>query len=276
MAQPPPYSRAFSFTDYTANHPSDQQPGVRLDSEYDAIKVTFDAIRVNLALIQRDDGALANGSVGPDQLDPALTLGLRSVTDWAPGHSYIANDAVWTTTGKLYRCVISHTSAAAFATDLNAGKWALVTDMEPQVQNAVNAAIAAGQITVGVDTSTFAGKGSNNVFTGTNTFSGAATFSAAAAFGALPTTSIGPATSAQDYAAWRPTDYGAGKPGMFVRKKAAAGAWAIEIDDGAAGSGTLDLPATTTFGGAAPASQAQITDLTIAIRRARNLAINAR
>ena len=45
MAQPPAYVPAFSFTDYTANYPADQQPGVSLDNEFTHLKTTTDAIR---------------------------------------------------------------------------------------------------------------------------------------------------------------------------------------------------------------------------------------
>jgi hypothetical protein len=286
MAQPPAYDRAFSFTDYTANHPSDQQPGVRLDAEFEAIEVTTDAIRANLALIQRDDGDLRNGSVGPDQLSTALTLGLRSVSTWASGRAFVTNDAVWFGNSKLYRALTSHTSAPAFATDLAAGKWELVLDFAPYAQAAAAEAVTA-EVLAGIDldvdlgpiNTALASKANlagGNTFTGAQLFQSGVTFSAAVALSALPTTSIAAATTAQDYAAWKPTDYGAGKPGLFARKKATATAWAFEVDDGLGGGGSLDLPATTTRGGAALAAQSDVTALQTAVRRARNLALTAR
>jgi hypothetical protein len=39
------------------------------------IKVTLDAMLQNTALIQRSDGALANGSVGQAQLSTSLSIG---------------------------------------------------------------------------------------------------------------------------------------------------------------------------------------------------------
>ena len=39
-----------------------------MDVEFNAIKATLDQVLANIALIQRDDGALANRSVGLDQL----------------------------------------------------------------------------------------------------------------------------------------------------------------------------------------------------------------
>jgi hypothetical protein len=268
MPQPPAYNRAFSFSDYTTNYPSTPQPGVRLDTEFNALATSINAIRTNLALIQRDDGFLASGSVGPDQISAALTIGLRSVRTWATGTAYVVNDAVWVSGHKLYRCLVAHTSAASFATDLAASRWTLVLDMSLYVQSAVNAAIAAGTINVGVDTSTFASLAGNNTFEGSNVFEGPTTFST------LPSTEIDTAETPADYGSWKPTDYGAGKPGVFLRKKAAADAWELELDDGAGGSGSLDVVVTAfTVNGATVPDQ---TSIDTEIRRARVLGLVAR
>jgi hypothetical protein len=77
VSQPPPYNRAFSFTNFQAQNPTGTLPGSQVDLELGNVKATFDGIRANLALIQRDDGALTNGSVTFDTLSPALqTAGL--------------------------------------------------------------------------------------------------------------------------------------------------------------------------------------------------------
>lgn len=270
MAQPPAYARTHSFSDWTANYPTLPHSGVRLDAEYDNLALTLAAVRTNLALIQRDDGEIANETIGADQLNPEITIGLRSVSSWATATAYVVNDAVWTT-GKLYRCLVAHTSASAFSTDLAASKWSEVFNPATMVQEAVNAAIAAGTINVSVDTSTFAGKGSTNAFTGLNSFAAATTFTA------LPTSQIATAVTAADYFAAKPSDYGAGKPGFFLRKKTTANAWELEIDDGAAGSGALDIVvsafASLTVNGAALAPASDIATLTTSVRRARNLAL---
>src|SRR5688572_9869754 len=75
MSQPTPFVRGTSFTDFSTEHPQSQQPGAALDAELDGAKETLDGILANLELIQRDDGALANQTVGPDQLtDEAIAL----------------------------------------------------------------------------------------------------------------------------------------------------------------------------------------------------------
>ena len=59
MSQPPyPYNRIFDFESFSINTPSAQQPGVQLEGEYDAIKLTIDSLISRLAEIQRADGKL--------------------------------------------------------------------------------------------------------------------------------------------------------------------------------------------------------------------------
>lgn len=68
MAQPVPFTRGYNFTGFSTANPASQQPGVKLDIEFDALKATTDQVLANLALIQRDDGKLANGSVVAESL----------------------------------------------------------------------------------------------------------------------------------------------------------------------------------------------------------------
>lgn len=262
MAQPPAYVRAFSFTDYTANFPSAQQPGVRLDTEFNAVATTTAAIRANLARIQRDDGQLANASVGADQLSSEITIGLRSISDWAADTDYLVNDAAWRT-GALYRCLENHTAGGSFATDLSGGKWILIYDFAAEADDIIAGAVANADITIdGNLVPTLAG---DNAFTGANSYTDPSTVA------------VGAATTAADYAIYKPTDFGAGKPGLFLRKKAGATAWAFELDDGAGGSGQLDFVGSAILhNGAAVAAAADVADFTTSIRRARNLALTSR
>lgn len=141
MAQPPEYDRQYSFTDYQTANPVDPLPGPELDAELNAVKQTLDIINANLALIQRDDGALANNSVGASQLASGLTLGLNTVEDWVTGTVYGVNDGVWNDR-KLYYCLVSHTSTV-FATNLAAGKWALILDLDTSLTASEDAQAAA-------------------------------------------------------------------------------------------------------------------------------------
>jgi len=72
MARPPAYTRNYSFSNFETNNPGQPKPGVQLDTEYDNVSVAMTGTQAALALIQRDDGRLANGSVGVDQLVPGL------------------------------------------------------------------------------------------------------------------------------------------------------------------------------------------------------------
>ena len=100
MAQPTEYERQADFSEYQAANPQGPILGVQVDLEFDAVKLTLDEIMANLVLIQRDDGALANGIVTPDSLSTAtLTLigGFNPTGAWVTATAYEANDVVTNT-----------------------------------------------------------------------------------------------------------------------------------------------------------------------------------
>ena len=77
MSQPAPFNRSFSFSNFQAANPTGAVPGSQIDLELNNAKSSIDGVLTNLALIQRDDGALKNGSVTYDTLSPTLqTAGL--------------------------------------------------------------------------------------------------------------------------------------------------------------------------------------------------------
>lgn len=124
MPQPPAYTRFQNFTDWQAANPGDVFAGPDLDGEFNRLKATTDAVRTNMALLQRDDGALANGAVTPDSLSAAtLTLvgDWNPRGDWVTATSYAVRDMV-TQGGTNYVALTAHTSGT-FNTDLSAGKW---------------------------------------------------------------------------------------------------------------------------------------------------------
>lgn len=151
MTQPPAYVRDYSFTDFSSRTPAGQQPGVKLDAEFDAIGLTTDRIRDNLALIQRDDGALANGLVGISQLSASALALLGSLTvsvrgPWVTAHAYVVGDVISSGSTVLYLCMIAHTSGT-LATDVAAGKFVLIFDPE---NTALEAALASGAGAAGI------------------------------------------------------------------------------------------------------------------------------
>lgn len=125
MSQPTPYDRSTSFANFQAASPSSPLPGSSLDAELNAVKATLDQTLQNLALVQRDDGALANGSVGTDQLAVELTVGFNVPTAWAQSTAYTSSPASTVFyAAQFFRCITSHTSGAAF----DSTKWALIAD----------------------------------------------------------------------------------------------------------------------------------------------------
>jgi hypothetical protein len=123
MSQPAPYVPAHAFLTDSAALPL--FPGQALDNEFQALKTTTDQVRTNLALIQRDDGKLANQTVTYDTLDPLITAGgIFPLSVWVTGTAYLKNQVVVQGT-TLYKCAISNTSGV-FATDVANGLWTLL------------------------------------------------------------------------------------------------------------------------------------------------------
>ena len=142
MTAPTPYTRSYSFSSFQANNPSSPLPAQQVDAQLDAIAACEQAFVAALAMIQRSDGQLANGSVGPDQLQPAVAVGLNAVTTWAAGTTYRAYSGVWYGSA-LYLAKVQHVSSASFANDLGAGDWSLVVDFGPLLAAASASATAA-------------------------------------------------------------------------------------------------------------------------------------
>jgi len=162
MSQPTPYNRLYNFTDFQTVNPAKPLPATSLDAELNAIELTTDQTRANLALLQRDDGALANQLVTPESLS-AATLAIITQGEyvprgsWSAGVVYAAGDLV-TYNAATYLCIVAHTSVIAFPTDNNAGKWLLIA----------NGALQGNSQTV----DTFTGNGTTTVFTLTTNYSG--------------------------------------------------------------------------------------------------------
>lgn len=154
MSQPPVYQRQYNFTAFQTTQPTATLPANEVDVEYNAIKVTLDAVLANLALLQNADGTVANASIGLNQLSTAITAGFTAPVAWVTGTAYSASPAstVFQGTG-FYTCLISHTSGV-FATDLAALKWVKVMDLSTIVLGSgVNIAFTppAGMISTNVD-----------------------------------------------------------------------------------------------------------------------------
>lgn len=141
MASPTPYALTYDFQAFQTGSPTTPLPADRLEIEFGNLQTTTDEIISNLDLIQRSDGALANNSVGVDQLKPEVTLTINPTGNWVTLTAYVVNDAVYQN-NNIYRCIESHTSGT-FSTDLGNSKWELHLDMAQFLTAASNSATAA-------------------------------------------------------------------------------------------------------------------------------------
>ena len=137
MSQPTNYNKVRNFSEWAAANPGTVYSGADMDQEFDNIETTLDATLNNLAIIQRDDGKLANASVHQDSFSStALSLIASDWTPrglWATATAYVIGDVV-ENSGASYVCSVVHTSGT-FTTDHTAGKWI-----------AINGGVAASEI----------------------------------------------------------------------------------------------------------------------------------
>lgn len=130
--QPVSFTITVDFSDEEANGVSGRSTvrTASLDGLFTAIKSTLDQILTNLALVQRDDGAIMDGTVEIHTLS-AEVLALLSSTAWVVRGSWVtatdyAKGDIVVQGGIVYVCMEAHTSGV-FATDLAAVKWGQVT-----------------------------------------------------------------------------------------------------------------------------------------------------
>lgn len=132
MSQPTRFTITVDFSNEEANGVSGRSTvrTASLDGLMAAIKSTTDQIIDNLALIQRDDGALIDGVVEIHTLS-AEVLALLSSTAWVVRGGWVtatvyAKGDIVLQNSVVYVCIVAHTSGV-FAIDLAAGKWGQVT-----------------------------------------------------------------------------------------------------------------------------------------------------
>lgn len=104
--------------------------GNKFDVTFQAIKTTLDQIISNLALIQRDDGLLKNGSVHTDSLTKGLFAMIAAGEgeprgNWLAGEFYRAKDTV-AQGGQSHLCAFDHYASNSFANDSASGAWLLL------------------------------------------------------------------------------------------------------------------------------------------------------
>ena len=169
--QPQKYERTTDFTE----RDGDDTDHASINAEFDAAALTTDQIRENLALIQRDDGALKNGIVTADALDDtafdavlinvnvavndaqtsaasALTsattaLAARDVTLTAKSTTETARDVTILNANNASASALaalnSQTAAASSQSDANASKVASASSQVAAAASATSAATSA-------------------------------------------------------------------------------------------------------------------------------------
>lgn len=132
MTQPVRFSITADFSQDEANGVTGRSTvrTAALDALFSAVKDTTDDICDNLALIQRDDGALLDATVRLHTLSSDVLALIASTSftvrgPWVGGTAYVKGDIVLQG-GLVYLCIVSHT-ANVFATDLAAGDWGGLT-----------------------------------------------------------------------------------------------------------------------------------------------------
>ncbi len=132
------YDRQVNFTDFEVLNPGVPPRGVDLDAEFNAVQQALDETQDRLRLVQRDDGALQNESVGLDQLKTEAKIGVNTPQDWAAFTQYQVNDSVIVNDGAWYIALASHVSSGTFQDDLNAGLWEELINLVPYTTEAKN------------------------------------------------------------------------------------------------------------------------------------------
>jgi len=140
---PVDYDRQNNFTDYSILYPNTPISGSQLDIEFNAVEQALDQTQARLRLIQRDDGAILNQSIGLDQLKTEALTGVNAPTTWTAFTPYAAKDTVIFDGAAWYLCISSHTASGDFVTDLAGGLWRLLVNLTPFTTEARHWAITA-------------------------------------------------------------------------------------------------------------------------------------
>lgn len=132
MTQPLSPVLGVDFSDDEANGVSGRSSvrTAQLDGALTNLKTAIDQIIANLAIIQRDDTMLADGTVIISALSSQVIALMASTAfhikgAWLTATAYVAGDVVLQA-GVLYACMVAHTSNN-FGNDLVNGLWGQVT-----------------------------------------------------------------------------------------------------------------------------------------------------
>lgn len=143
LRPPVAYQPTTDFSAVQTGDPNSPLPATSLDIELANIQTALAETQQRLAMIQRDDGRLANGSVGVYQVASDIIAGFKEPLPWAPSTEYLVADGILVNDLQWYVAVKDHFSTADFNADLAAGNWRLIYDFTTANTAAVAAQTAA-------------------------------------------------------------------------------------------------------------------------------------
>jgi hypothetical protein len=231
MANPPTYTPSYDFSDLSAHQPNAQQPGDRLDIEFENISDTVDGVVTALADVRRSDGALKNGIVTQDALaaglldtieadlaaainaDAALAavsatnahtseVNAASSATTASSAATSATNSEASSTSSAIAAAASETAAASSATAAGASQTAAAASQSAAATSASNASTSAsGAATSASGASTSASSASTSAAAASTSASGAATSASGASTSATAAASSATAAAGSATAA---------------------------------------------------------------------------
>jgi hypothetical protein len=147
MAQPQPYSRTVDFSQRDGNNTDHNA----INAEFDASALTVGQLRVNLGLIQQDDGALRLGQNLLDALraefDAQFAIDLVAVTDILTAAEVAAAQALTRSAAAAlsqYNAALSELGALGLLNDFK-GRYYGPSDFNPLI-DPLGAAVGTGDM----------------------------------------------------------------------------------------------------------------------------------
>jgi microcystin-dependent protein len=129
LSDPTKFTASYNFSGFQSVSPDTPLPGTQVDIQLAAIEASTLSLVNAVKGIRRSDGALANQSVGPDQLADSLVIGFTLRGTWVDATAYSAGDGVVYGTS-FYKALSAHTSSVATRPDTDDETWEFLLTFE--------------------------------------------------------------------------------------------------------------------------------------------------
>lgn len=262
MAQPTPYTPTTDFSQQESINASGRSTvnTAALDAELANIETTLDSALANMALLQRDDGRLADlacelHTLSPEVLNLIGGLVLRGL--WATSTAYAVNDIV-SNGAYTYVCKTAHTSGGSFVSTywtqfgFTSGADAAQAAAAAQV-SAASAASSASSASSSASSASSSASSASSSATSASTNAGTATSQANAASASATSASNSASAAAASAASISlPVPIASGGTGTTTAS-AARTALGVPANDGTGASGTWGISISGYSGNGIPA-----------------------